>query len=30
VASHIGTTLAWDVLLFGAALFILKRQVEAL
>ena len=30
VASHVGTTLAWDVVLFGAALLILKRKVETL
>jgi ABC-2 type transport system permease protein len=30
VLTHVGSVLAWDILLFGAAFFILKRRVEAL
>ena len=30
IAPHIGATLAWDALLLGFALFILKRKMEAL
>lgn len=30
LAPHVGMTLAWDVVLFGAALLILKRKVENL
>jgi len=30
IAPHIGTTVVWDLLLFGVALVILKKRVEAL